>query len=100
VVAEALRAAGARVEIHDDHFGTNALDEDWLPEIGARGWLLVSQDESIQRRPAERLALQSAGVGAFLVSAGGLGGPEKAALLVACYPRWRDGRCNSLDRSS
>lgn len=34
IVAEALRVAGAHVEIHDDRFPPDAKDEDWLNEVG------------------------------------------------------------------
>ena len=33
-VAEALRAAGAKVEMHDDHFAQDATDETWLKTVG------------------------------------------------------------------
>jgi len=36
-VATALRDAGATVEIHDDHFPPDALDETWLHAVGHRG---------------------------------------------------------------
>lgn len=32
-VAQALRNAGARVEVHDDHFAVNEQDTVWLAEI-------------------------------------------------------------------
>jgi hypothetical protein len=87
VVAEALRAAGARVEVHDDHFAKDAPDEEWLLDIGARGWLLVARDERIRYEPAERLALTAAQVGAFFITAGNMTGPDSAALLVTALPR-------------
>jgi hypothetical protein len=37
VVPDALRAAGAHVEVHDDHFAQDALDEVWLPAVGQNG---------------------------------------------------------------
>lgn len=36
VVAEALRSAGAAVEVHIDHFPPAAPDTDWIPEVGRR----------------------------------------------------------------
>ena len=36
VVAVALRSAGARVEVHDDHFSPDATDEHWLTESGEK----------------------------------------------------------------
>jgi hypothetical protein len=38
-VATALRNAGARVEVHDDHLPQDAKDEEWLRYVGEReGW--------------------------------------------------------------
>ena len=34
VVADALRAAGARVEVHMEHFAQNAPDIEWIPQVG------------------------------------------------------------------
>ena len=30
----ALRQAGLQIELHDDHFGPETLDEEWIGEIG------------------------------------------------------------------
>jgi PIN like domain len=38
-----LRAAGVRLERHDDHFGPETPDEEWIGEIGRRGWIAVSR---------------------------------------------------------
>lgn len=65
-VPEALRAAGARVEVHDDHFDQDAEDAIWLPEVGGRGWLVLTKDIRIRRHPLELSALMNAGVGAFI----------------------------------
>jgi hypothetical protein len=51
-----LRAAGARVEVHIDHFPQDAADADWIPEVGRRGWVLITKDENIRRNPLERAA--------------------------------------------
>ena len=62
VVARALRDAGARVEVHDDHFPQDATDVEWLTHAGAQDWIILSKDERIRRNPLERNAFQQAGV--------------------------------------
>src|SRR3990172_10338167 len=57
-VPEALRAAGARVEVHDDHPPQNAKDEDWLAYIGKRNWVALTQDARIRHHELE-YSLQS-----------------------------------------
>jgi PIN like domain len=42
LIAETLRSVGVHIEIHDDHFGKNAQDVDWIPEIGKRGWVVLT----------------------------------------------------------
>ncbi len=53
-IAEALRQAGANVEIHDDHFQSDAKDEEWLGEVGRRGWIILTNDKKIRYRSNER----------------------------------------------
>jgi hypothetical protein len=57
VVAEALRAAGARVEVHIEHFPQAAPDTDWIPAVGLREWVLITKDQNIRRNPLERSAI-------------------------------------------
>jgi len=52
IIAENLRQSGVTVEIHDHHFPQNALDEDWLSEVGERGWIVLTKDDRIRYRPA------------------------------------------------
>lgn len=84
VVAEALRAAGAKVEVHLDHFSGDAPDTEWLPEVGRRGWVLITKDQNIRRNPLERDAYRSAGVRGFIVTGKDMGGKELGELLVRC----------------
>lgn len=80
-VPEALARAGLRVELHDQHFAPSAPDVEWLQEAGRRGWIVVTRDDAIRRRPLERRALLEAGVRVFVVRAPGAPGPELAELL-------------------
>lgn len=64
--------------MHDDHFPQNAADEDWLPLVGARGWIVLSKDKRLRKVPLQREALVSAGVRAFVMTAGNLTGSEMA----------------------
>jgi hypothetical protein len=86
-VPEALRAAGAHVEAHADHFPENALDETWLTAAGERGWIVVTKDKAIRHRGTELAALKSAGVAAFVLTTKGLTGPENGAVLATALPK-------------
>ena len=54
------------VEIHDDHFPSDAKDELWLAEVGIRGWIVLTKDDRNRYRAIERTALASAKVKAFV----------------------------------
>lgn len=84
VVAEALRATGAKVEVHLDHFPGSTPDTEWLPEVGRRGWVLVTKDQNIRRNPLERAAYESARIRGFVVTGKDMGGKELGELLVRC----------------
>jgi hypothetical protein len=87
IVAQGLRKVGEIVEIHDDHFAPDAKDEDWLVEVGKRGWIVLTKDDRIRYRVTERTALASANVRAFVLTSGQLQGTEMAAAFVKALPR-------------
>jgi predicted nuclease of predicted toxin-antitoxin system len=86
-VAHALRAAGATVEIHNDHFPQDAKDVVWLPEVGKRGWVVLTKDDRIRYRPAEFAAVIDAQVALFALASGNLNGEEMAQAFVTALPR-------------
>src|SRR5262249_51331803 len=59
-VPTALRAAGAIVEAHADHFAQDASDDEWLAAVGTRGWIVITKDTAIRHRGTELLANQDA----------------------------------------
>lgn len=85
-VAEALRAVGAKVEVHLDHFAGDMPDVDWIPEVGRRGWVLITKDQNIRRNPLERAAYHAARVRGFVVTGKDMTGAELAAVAVRCLP--------------
>lgn len=85
LLSAALRSAGARVEIHDDHFPQDTPDAEWLP-VGRRGWMVLSKDVRIRRDRLERAILLEAKVKAFLLTQQGLTGEDMAAIFVRAMP--------------
>jgi hypothetical protein len=86
VVPDALRAAGVRVEVHDDHFPQNAIDEVWLPAVGQNGWAVLTSDDRIRYRHAEKGAAIAAGVALFIFAGKGMRGAAVADALVRALP--------------
>jgi predicted nuclease of predicted toxin-antitoxin system len=86
LIVETLRAAGVSVEIHDDHFGKNTQDIDWIPEIGRRGWIVLTKDARIGKNQIERLAVANARVRMFVLVSQNLSGADMANIFVTAIP--------------
>ena len=67
-LAESLRKWGVTVEVHDDHFSKAAQDVDWLPEVGKRGWIVLTKDSNIGKRSLERMAVTNATIKMFVLA--------------------------------
>ncbi len=80
-----LREAGLQVERHADHFLPSTPDEEWLPEVGRRGWVVLTHDERIRYKPNERAAVMRHGV-ALLVVQGQAPYPQLAEWFVQTLP--------------
>ena len=85
-VPQALRSAGAMVEIHDDHFDCACDDEEWIGEVARRGWIILTKDKRIRRRAAEISTLEQAGAAAFVLTAGSINGAEMGQAFVDAMP--------------
>lgn len=81
-VANALRAAGALIEHHGDHFEQNTPDIEWLSIVGERGWVVLTKDKAIAKNQLELMAIARAEVKVFILASGNLTRQEMAALLV------------------
>lgn len=81
-----LHEAGIAVERHRDHFADDTPDEAWIAEVAHRGWIAVSHDKAIGRRPNEREAVLAAGLG-LLIMVGKVPYPDLALNFVVTLPR-------------
>jgi hypothetical protein len=67
-----LRASGLRVRSMADVYGEEQAqlldDEIWLREAGENDWIVLTKDDAIRRRPAERDALIKAAVRVFCLT--------------------------------
>ncbi len=81
-VPDALKTAGANVEIHADHFAPEAADVDWLPVVAQKGWVVLTKDVNIGRRYLEVLAIARYGAKVFVLTSGNLKSKEMADIFV------------------
>ncbi|MEO0348797.1 MAG: hypothetical protein AAF282_01965 [Cyanobacteria bacterium P01_A01_bin.15] len=84
-LAKAFRASGITIEIHDDHFSQDAKDEDWLPEVGKRGWIVLTKDSRIAKRTSERLAVANANIRMFVLASQNLPGPDMIEVFLKAF---------------
>ena len=71
-----------------DEFPPNTLDVTWIPEIGRRGWAVITADRGISKKPAERKALEEANVISVFMAKGFTTKPifELVSLFVKWWP--------------
>ena len=88
-VAAALVADGATVRLHADEFEADAADADWLPIAGARGWIVVTKDVNLRKRPLELAAILAARLRVFALTSAQLGGAQQAQAFAAAAKKMR-----------
>ncbi len=87
VVAERLRREGATVHVLvESGFDEATTDEAWLPIVAARGWVILTKDKRIGRRPLERQAIINAGAAAFVLTGGDMRGVDVAEAFACALP--------------
>jgi hypothetical protein len=86
-IVEGLRAAGLTVLSMADVYGEERAqrlpDEVWLRDAGEKGWVVLTKDDAIRRRPAERDAMIAAAVRVFCLTTAQLRGAEQTERFVA-----------------
>jgi hypothetical protein len=84
---QAFRLLGLHAEWHGDHFAQDTPDEEWLAEVGRRGWFVITNDKNIRINESERYALISHGVGCFVLGSGSRNRFEQARILFRAWDR-------------
>lgn len=76
-----------RVEYLQNHFPADTQDDEWMPVIGSRGWLLIGHDRMHHRRSPERSAIQEYGMGCFYLWGAQARRWEKMRCFLNAYER-------------
>ena len=84
-----LRGADLKVEVHDEHLAQDASDPEWLAFAGQNNWILITRDERIRYRVAEKQAIRRAKVRAFVLAQGNLQAETLAENLLKALPKIR-----------
>lgn len=84
---DALRASGRVVHTMLSVYGPDAeelvSDETWLTDAGGKGWLVLTKDDRIRRRPAELDAIIRFRVRVACLTAANLTEPEQVQRIMA-----------------
>lgn len=89
-VANALRLAGFPVVAHDEVFPQGTSDDVWLERAGSEGWVVLSADKAIRRRPSEQDAILQHRVRIVIVTSGNLTAERQGELFVQAGRRIQD----------
>lgn len=86
-IVEGLRAAGltahSMADIYGEKRAQRLADEVWLRDAGDNDWVVLTKDDAIRRRPAERDALTEASVRVFCLTNRNLRGAEQTERFVS-----------------
>lgn len=85
VFPDLLIAAGVRIERHDDHFGPETADEEWIGEIGRRRWVAITRDARIRYSPLALSVLMNSRAQLFV-----LVGKLTTAQAAETFLKWRE----------
>ncbi len=86
-IVEGLRTAGlsarSMAEVYGEKPGQLLADEVWLRDAGENDWIVLTKDDAIRRRPAERDALTEAAVRVFCLTNRNMRGEEQTERFVS-----------------
>lgn len=68
--------------MHSDHFADDIPDVGWLTVVGAKRWVVLTNDKRVRHRRIECEALLATGIRAFVLTAGHLSSAEAADTWV------------------
>jgi PIN like domain len=89
-IPHALKLLGVDAEAHLDHFAHNTHDDEWLAEVGRRGWVVFTYDKRIRYNQSERQAVMGYQVGCFMLTSGNRTKWEQMRILVKAWDRIQD----------
>lgn len=86
-LGEALAAAKIPFIAHHEKFAPACPDEVWMMEAGRQGWVVITRDQAIRRKPNELKAFREAKLIMFALASGNASAEDTARLVVDLYPK-------------
>lgn len=87
-LGEALRLAGILHIAHHEKFEPACPDDEWLKVAGNAGWIVLTRDKAIRRKPNELRAFRENKVIAFALASGNASAEDTARVVIELYPRF------------
>jgi hypothetical protein len=72
-----------KVELHSRNFAPDCPDEVWIPEVAKRGWIIITGDKMIRRKPSTASAVKQHNAKVFILGQGGRQLEDYQAILYA-----------------
>src|SRR5579864_210420 len=95
-IMEALAGSSVKFERHCNYFPRGTEDEDWLPFVAERAWVVLTKDKRNRYNDFERDAVRRNKVREFYFGSGNFNGEEMAQALVQALPDLRN-ICRTFD---
>jgi hypothetical protein len=70
-------------EVYGEQAAQETADTAWIALAARHGWVVLTKDDHIRRRPAERQAIEDGKVKVFCLTNAGLTFAEQASYVVA-----------------
>jgi len=86
-LGQALDGAGIVHVAHHQKFDSESPDVEWIEMAGRHGWIAITRDQSIRRKPNELAAIRASRAIIFVFTSGNLSAEDTARILLQALPR-------------
>lgn len=89
----ALDSARVPYVAHHHRFEPEGADVDWIAATSREGWIAITRDQHIRRKPNELAAIRASQAVIFVFTSGNLSSEDTARLLLKALPKiYRDAK--------
>jgi hypothetical protein len=89
-IMEALADSNVRFECHHNYFKRGTADDEWLPFVAGRSWVVLTKDKRNRYNEYERESVRRFKVREFYFGRGDFSGPEMAEALKLAVGEMRN----------
>jgi predicted nuclease of predicted toxin-antitoxin system len=86
-LGRALEDAGIGHVAHHQQFDSESPDTAWIEAAGKHGWIAITRDQNIRRKPNELAAIRASRAIIFVFTSGNLSAEDTARILLQALPR-------------